>query len=168
MIDILTLEGGMVKLTVECYTIPELKKVCEKYKDPIPALCFLRYTTHPLSAYLNLDEEIRDEEVYKDYPGEYKPTDLEISIAKDKLNKLYLDTTEKYFKSVKGAVEKLANYLDEVIISDSKDFGNIAHVQKAIDNAGKTIESFKKLEAKRNEDKKKARGNKYQSWDLED
>lgn len=168
MVDVLTLEGGVVKLTVECYTIPELKRIVEKYEDPIPVFSFLRYSTHPLSAYLNLDEDIQEEEIYKDYPGEYKPTDLEVSLAKEKLKKLYIDTTEKYFRSVKGAVEKLANYLDEVIISDSKDFGNIAHVQKAIDNAGKTIESFKKLEAKRDEDKKKARGNKFQSWDLED
>lgn len=164
--NIFEIENGAVKININCLLIPELKRIYEAYDDPLPVFAFLHFVTHPDSSYMRLDDDVIEEEVYKDYPGEYTPNDQLVAEARLKLEKLFMTPTEKYFRSLKHGLEKLGNYVDTVIISDSKEFGNIQYVQKALNEAGKTIESFKKLEKQRDDERKKGRGNKQESWDI--
>lgn len=166
--ELFEIENKVVKLTPDCLLIPELKAISENYKDPIQVYTYLHYVTSPRSPYRNLEEDIIDEEVHKDYPGDYSPNDYHVANAKAKLKKLTANTVEKYFVSMKHGMEKMSHYMEQVIISDDRVLGNITYVQKALDNAGKTIESFKKLEKEREEVLNKSRGKKLEAWDLED
>jgi hypothetical protein len=168
MIDIFKIENGSIVLDVNILTVPEFKAVIDNYEDHLKIFSIIHHYFHPDSSYFNLDDDEKLSILLKDFKGDFEFTDLMISEAFNKMQMFVeAETTERYFRSTKRAVEKLSNYLDTVIISDSKEFGNIQHVMKSIENAGKVIESFKKLENARNESMKKQRGNKLTTWDID-
>jgi len=54
---IFDVEEGKVKLNENCYLIPELRVLTEKYEDAIPVFTYIHYLTHPESPYHNLPDD---------------------------------------------------------------------------------------------------------------
>lgn len=146
--------------------VPCLKRVYEKYKDPIQALSYLYFMTYPNSPYRNVPEIDKSDRISKEYPGDYSPLDKEITEALSWLEEHYTSPTRRFYLSNKTAIEKLGQYLDGVILDDSKETGNITHVLRMVEKCGKVIEEFKKLEKQHDEEMRKTRTNTKIAYDL--
>lgn len=158
--------NGKVVINENVLLIPSLKRVKDKYKQPIQALTYLYYMTYPNSPYRNIPEIDKSDKIVKDFPGDYSPLDIEITEALSWLEEHYLTPTRRFYLSNKVAIEKLGQYLEAVILDDSKETGNISHVLRMVEKCGKVIEEFKKLEKQHDEEMKK-RTNTRIAYDLE-
>lgn len=144
-IKIFDISNGKVVINEECLTIPELKAVVEKYENPIPALCYLYYMFDPSSSYSNNTFDEKEEAILKDYPGEYTTEDEVIIKASEKLQKLYITPTMRFYLDNKILLERVGKFARNSEISSGRD-GNINSFQMQLKSLGKTIEEFKKLE----------------------
>ena len=94
-------------------------------------------------------------------------TDLEICEAITRLEEVWrAETSLRFFNSCRIGVNKLSNYLEHVILTDSKEEKNIADVQRLIDKCLKTIKDFRSMEKIVEEEVLKTRGNKEIAYDL--
>lgn len=166
MIRIFDLVNKKVVYNPEIMTVPELKTVVKKYKEPIQALCYLYYLLSPESPYMNYPEDDKEKILRKEYPGDYHPQDPEMVLAREKLETLWTSPTMRYFKQVKKALEKLGNYLENTEISEGRD-GNLAQYRQAIKDAGATIQQFKQLEKAVEEETSRSKGNVKRAYDDE-
>jgi len=162
---IFTIENNQVVINENCLLIPELKAVVDNYEKPVPALAYVYYMTSIVNPYSELDKDFKQEQILKDYPGDYKPTDEIIIKALDKCDMLYEKAIIKYYESIKGLIYKLQKYNDTVIIDDSKETGNIQHVLKMVEKCGQVIIQFKKAEKERDQELLKTRGNHELAYD---
>lgn len=144
-IKVFDINEGKITVNESCLLIPELKVICEEYKDPIPVLCFVHFMTDPLSPYANLGDDKKLEVVLEDYPGEYTMDDEPVFKAMDKLIQLYETPTMRLLKKARIGLETLGDYLGTASISDGKD-GNSATFQSALKSIGKISQEFKALE----------------------
>ncbi len=142
-------ENKEVVPSIECYTEPYLKAVLEAYKDPIPALTYLYYMTHPYSAYNYIPKEDRERSILETYPGEYSIEDLVIVKAIDELEKRYTTPQKRYYESQKNLFDVMSKYYSSITvdaINDDAQKGNINVFKKSLQESKKTAESFSALE----------------------
>lgn len=145
MIDILTIENDKIVPDINCKSIPELKAVIEEYKDSTNALLFIYHMTSPFSSYINVPEEDKEEILLEDFPGDYGVEDEEIGNAINKLKKLYLTPTRRFFLNSKTTLERMGEYMSTAEITTGRD-GNASVIASHLRNVGKTIKEFKELE----------------------
>lgn len=153
--------------TEDCWLIPELKAVMENYEDPIPALSFLYFMVDPLSPYMNLPEDDKEETIISDYPGEYTSEDDVIITALSKLTTLYETPLMRFYKNAKKGLERLGEYLATTSITEGRD-GNLAAYSAALTRMAKISQDAKLLEKMVEEENNSEtiRGNKKDSWDI--
>ena len=164
---IFEVENGKVILNENVLLIPFLKKIVDKYEDYINALTYLKFYTEITGPYSDFDNEVKSERLLKDFPGDYKITDLEMCEAINRLEEVWRsETSLRFFYSCRIGVNKLSNYLENVILTDDKENKNIADVQKLIDKCLKTIKDFRNMEKIVEEEVLKTRGNKEIAYDL--
>jgi hypothetical protein len=89
--------NNRVVLNHNCLSIPELKALVDKYEDPLPAFNYIHYMVDPQSPYANLSDELREETLLKDFPGEYTLEDEEMIAALDKIKMLYITPSYQYY-----------------------------------------------------------------------
>lgn len=145
MIQIFEIENDKVVPNIECHTIPELKAVLKKYKDPIPALCYLYYKVVPTSAYAHLEDYEKEQVLLQDFAGEYSLEDEVIIKAEEKLLKLTNTPTRKFFQNAKKGLATLGNYMAVTEITEGV-HGNFSTFANSLTKIGKIMEEFKKLE----------------------
>lgn len=160
--------NGQVVINHNCLSIPELKAIYDKYKNPIPAFNFLHYLYSPKGPYCNVPEDDKEEVLITDFPGEYTTEDPEIIKARKKLE-TFLDTpTYRYYLDNKYLLEKLGKFARDTPITSGRD-GNLTALNAQIKFVGKTILEFKILEKtvlqELEEGKARARGNKRIAYD---
>ena len=63
--EIFDILNGQVIINHNCLSIPELKAVHDRYKDPIPAFNFLHYMYSQKGPYCNTPEDDNDGQKYK-------------------------------------------------------------------------------------------------------
>ncbi len=145
IIDIFEIQEDRVIPTINCHNIPQLKAILDKYKNPIPPLCYIHYLTYPRSVYINLPEVEKEETILYDYPGEYSPEDKEIQEAISKLNSLYMTPTRRFYFQNKKALENMGNYNATAEITAGM-HGNYSALSMNLTRTGKIMEEFRKLE----------------------
>ena len=91
--EIFDIENGTVIINHNCLSVPELKAICEEYEDPIPALNFLHHKYSPKGPYCNVEEDIKDEVLLNDFPGDYTLEDSVMIAAIAKLDALMVTPT---------------------------------------------------------------------------
>lgn len=149
LVQIFNIEGGDITLSPECYTEPYLKAIVKKYKDPIPALCYIYYKTYPWSAYNNFEEDKRDEAIMNTYPGEYSLEDPEIIIAVKELELRYDTPIKKFFMSQKKNLDTISAYFnafDVSKINDDNQKGNLNSLKGYLKDSPILATAFTKLE----------------------
>ena len=160
--------GGHVVINHNCLSIPELKTLHDKYVDPIPAFNYLYYMYDMESPYVNIEEDVKEDIILKDYPGEYTLEDEEMIAAIEKLELLYVTTTYRYYLDNKGLLERLGAFARTAVITSGRD-GNIGALQSQVKSVGKTILEYKQLEKivlqELEETKGRARGGKRLAYD---
>lgn len=145
MVKIFDINEGIIVINTNCLLIPELKKISEIYKDPIPVLGYIHYMSDPLSAYANLPEDEKEERVLQDYPGDYTPDDEAVYKAVEKMRVLYETPSMLLLKQAKAGLKTLGDYLAKASISDGKD-SNLPGFQNALKSIGKINQEYKVLE----------------------
>lgn len=146
---IFEVEEGKLKINENCLLIPELKAVHDLYEDdPIPALTYIYFTTSPESPYHNLSQDEKQQILLGDIDGEFDPEEELIELAIEKCRKLYETPIQEYYEGQKNAmhvVGKFLKKLTESSITSGRD-GNLDQIRNMQKEAGKTMESFMKLE----------------------
>lgn len=165
MVKIFDIENGRVIINPNCLLIPELKALRENYEG-IEVFCYVGFMADPAieNPYGNLEEEIRKEVLLKDFSGDYKPSDELVCKAINKLQELFETPITKYFKQVRGLLEKVGNYAATVIIDDGKE-GNMGHVLKIIKEVGMVAKQFADAEKVKLENELKGKGGKALAYD---
>ncbi len=166
--EIFDVYNNQVVINVNCLTIPEFKDIMDTYEDPIPAFSYLHFMFHPKGPYCNVPEEDKEEVLLQDFPGEYTLEDPVMLAAIDKLQKLTMSPTYRYYMDQKILLEKLGKFGRTEGITAGKD-GNLSALVSSMKSTGKTISEFKMLEKivqqELDEHKARVRGDKRKAYD---
>jgi hypothetical protein len=146
---IFDVEAGKLILNENCLLIPELKAIVDLYQeDPVPALTYIYFMTSPESPYHNLSQDEKEEILLADIDGDFDHEDELVDVAIAKCKKLYETPVQYYYEGQKNAMHVVGKYLTnltESSISSGRD-GNLSEIRNMQKEAGKTMESFLKLE----------------------
>jgi hypothetical protein len=141
-------EDNQLKINDNCLLIPELKAVVDAYEDPIPALAYLNFMTNPESPYHELLISEKEDMISKDVDGDFGTDDEVIIAALEKLRILYTTPMQEYYEGQKNSMLVMGRFLKnltEGAVVMGRD-GNLTDIRNLQKEAGKTIESFMKLE----------------------
>lgn len=163
---IFDIENGKLIINEHILSIPELKAVYEYYDDPKPALMFLRHICDPHGPYNQIEENIREEVIFSDFPGDYTMEDDVMIAARTKLDNLYMSPTYRYYLNCKKMLEKLGSFAGETSVSAGRD-GTYTGMQNQAKNMGDVLVQFKKVEKQAEEElqKTRVRGEQFTSYD---
>lgn len=142
---IFDIENGKIIVNENCLLIPELKAVCDAYKNPIPALSFLHYMFDKKGPYCNAPEEDKEEILLSDFPGEYTLEDDVMINALARLSELHVTPSYRYYLDNKSLLEKIGKHIREASITDGSE-GNFKELSNNLKFVGNTITQFKTLE----------------------
>lgn len=151
MVEIFDMQDDRVIINPNCLLIPEFKAVVDKYKDPVAALSYVHFMTHPMSPYNDVPEEEKQQIISDDVKGEFGLEDEEIEAALKKAELLYTTPMRRFFYKSKKGLETLGDYLGDTKITEGL-HGNFASFQMAYTRIGKIIQEFKQLEKMYNEE----------------
>jgi len=167
---IFDIENGRLIVNEHILSIPELKAVYEGYSDPEPPLLYLRNLCDPYSPYNNIEEEIKEEVLFNDFPGEYSPEDEVIISARKKLESFYITPSYRYYLDNKALLENLGKYARTAQVRDDGKNSNVPHLQAQINNLAKSMVSFRQFEKLAEEElqKSRIRGGAFEAYDAED
>lgn len=166
--EIFDIENGTVIINHNCLSVPELKAIHDEYEDPIPAFNFLHYKYSPKGPYCNVEEDVKEEVLLNDFPGEYTLEDPVMIAAIAKLDALMVTPTYRYYMDNKILLEKLGTFARTAPITTGRD-GNLSALAMQVKSVGKTIQEFKQLEKvvmqELAEGKSHVRGDKRKAYD---
>lgn len=166
--EIFDILSGQVVINHNCLSIPELKAVHDKYKDPIPAFNFLHYLYSQKGPYCNTPEDDKEEVLLTDFPGEYTLEDEEMIKAMEKLESFIMTTSYRYYLDNKYLLEKLGKFARTTAITSGRD-GNLTALNAQARSTGKTLMEFKVMEKEIqkeiDENKTRTRGDKRKAYD---
>jgi hypothetical protein len=167
--EIFEVSDGQIVINEHILSIPELRAVYEFYEDPKPALMFLRHLCDPFGPYNQLEEEIKEETLFNDFPGDYTMEDDVMIDARKKLDSMYMTPTYRYFLDNKVLMETVGRFSRTTNVVAGKD-GNYNSILMQLKNLGTTIAQFKMLERIAEEELKKGRtrGDAFTAYDDED
>lgn len=151
MVRVFDVENGAVKLNENCFLIPELKAIVDKYKDPKPALAFVYYMTAYDSPYANLPDTDKEAEISEDVGGEFSLEDDIILAAVDKMNKLFETPLSRLYAGAKKNVDNIGQYLSTTVIEGGLK-GNLGDLYRIQTGLIKIAENFKKVEQMKDEE----------------
>jgi hypothetical protein len=156
-------DKNRLKVTPECYTIPELKAIMDKFDmQAEPYLLYIYNHTHPEAPYINLSEDEKEENIVYDIVntlGDFDTDDPLLQKAITKLKKLFTSTVQNYYEGLKFSMDNMAKYLRTTQILEGKD-GNLSEIMRAQQNAGNTIRAFMDAQKQADDElKTKMKGN---------
>jgi hypothetical protein len=146
MIELFTVENGVIVPTVHCHTITYLKNIMDNYPDNyLKVYMYLFYMTCPNSKfnpYFNMPEEEKEETILNDIDADFSTEDDMIILAKDKCEQLYETPTMRAYKGISRMMERLAKYMSDTEISHGRD-GNLTSIINAAAKYDGIRNSFK-------------------------
>ena len=139
------IKGKMVVINLNALLIPEFKAVVDTYpEDHMQALSFIHFLTDPDSPYEKMEEDKKEAQLKKDYPGNYNTYDEVIKAAVQKRKTIFEETAEdRLYESAKFAAEVCARKLRDLAgkVEELKDLESLL---KSIAVVEKTNESLSK------------------------
>lgn len=146
MVKLFEIENGAIIPTEHCDTLDTLKKIKTSYKDYMQVYLYIFYMTCP-----NPDQnpffDVRDtdkEELILSQLGDiqFSPEDNEVIAGINLLTELYSTPTLRAYQAIKGAMDRLAEYMMTVKITDGRD-GNITALVNAAAKFEQIRQSYK-------------------------
>jgi len=159
---IFDIQNSKVVINENVLLIPYLKKVHDKFG--MSALCYLYYMTDPDSPYMNYPEESKEQEILKDYPGEYISDDVYIINALEKLEEMYKTPKYRFWEGLRQKLEEFTNMMKNIPLDIDKETGNFNENIKLFDKIDKLFMAYEKAE-KAKDNEIKARGNHKLAYD---
>lgn len=142
--NMFTVENGEVIINEHILNIPVLRAVKEFYKDPMPALKFLRYKYDMESPYFGLEEDLKDDFLLREFPGEYTLED-EVMIQAEEFANSMITPKQRYLLDCKILLEKMGRYGRTAEIEHGRD-GNVSALLTQLRGMGKTVTEFAQVE----------------------
>lgn len=169
MPKIFDIENNILVINENILSIPELRNVYEAYEDPKPALLFLRHICDPYGPYNNIEENIKEEVILSDFPGDYSPEDEVIIAAKKKLESLYMSPGYRYYLDCKTLLEKLGRFAANSEVSVGRD-GTYSQMQNQAKTMADAFMQFKKIEKQADEElqRSRVRGGAFEAYDSDE
>jgi len=172
MIRLFEIENKVVIPTEHCYVITYLKDIMTKYPDDyLQVYQFLFYMKcpGPDNPYFNIKEVDLEELIIHDLDGlKFNAENDDIIAALKYTERLYKTPTVRAHEGIKNAMDKIADYLNTLKITDGKD-GNVGQVRSMAKDFDMIRKSYKGT-AKDVEDEQKAlhvRGDQQLAYDQE-
>lgn len=167
--QIFDIENNNIVININILSIPELRNVYDEYEGDtrINAFHFIRHLCDPYGAYNQLSEDEKIDTLLYDFPGDYSPEDEVIINAIDKVKKLYMSPTYKFYLDSKELLYTTGEWARTATIRDADKNGNLSQILAHLKSVGKTITEFTVLEkqAEKELQKMKIRGNRFVAYD---
>lgn len=147
-IDLLNIENDKAIIGLECYTVPELKAIMDRYDREVAIEIFTYFHLfyHPKSPYKNNPEKEREEIIINATRTlDWDEEDEEILRAKVLLTKLFISPTRQIFLDSKASLERIGRFMRETPITGGKD-GTFSTMSINLTRIGKIMQDFKLLE----------------------
>lgn len=143
---IIDYEDGRVKVTVEAYTIPQLKALIDKYDmDVEPYLAYVHLMCYPTSPYRNLPREEKKEEVVyniQDTIGDFDPEEELLGPALEKMEEYCSTPLSLTVDELEQELHRLRMYMRTNPITDENLRARTAYM-KDIDNVASAYAKVK-------------------------
>lgn len=139
-------EEGAVKINENCYLIPELKAIIDKYEDPVPALAYVYFMVAPDSPYANLEKDEKAEIVNNDVGGDFSLEDDEIEAAMIKCEQLMFTRVQRIHRAAGINLDRMAKDLEEQEITHGQRDGNADTFLRIQKELPRLMENYRKLE----------------------
>lgn len=169
MISLFDIENGIVVPTIHCSTIKWLKVIQDKFGDKAPKIyAYIFYMSYigEQNPYFNLKEEEKEETIPNDLGIDFSLDEPEINIAIKKATELYETPTKRLFLTLKKAVDKISDYMENSMITDGKD-GNFDNFMKATTSFEKIAGAYEaRLSKLKEEESVAVRGGQQMGYDL--
>lgn len=161
LIQLFTLENGVVVPSTHCYNLKDLKAVINEYpNDYIKVLSYVYYMTCPATEnpFFNIVEVDKEDEILKQLELNFSLDNLVIKNAIILCKKLYETPTVRAYYGIKAALDNIAEYMMNSKITGGKD-GNITQIGTIAQKFNEIRESYKgTYEDLEKEQKKHVRG----------
>ena len=146
MVKIFDIDNDTVVISENCLLIPELKTIMETYDNPIPVLSYVHFMTFPWSAYNNLPSEEKEEQILKDYPGEYTTDDEPVYKAVEKIAKLYETPSMRLRRRALESSENIGKYLEKAVVTGEGKDANLPSLLNALKSIRKLNQELRGFE----------------------
>jgi hypothetical protein len=131
---IIDYEDARVKVTVEAYTIPEIKALIDKYDMGVePYLAYVYLMTYPTSPYRNLETEEKKEEIVynvNDTLGDFDPEEELLGPALEKMEHLCSTPLSLTVDELEQELHRIRKYLKSTAISDDNLRTRMTYMEK--------------------------------------
>ena len=128
MIKLFDIQDNTIVPSEHCYTLNSLKSIIDKYpEDYMNIFLYLFYMTCPnpeVNPFFEVPEYEKEEVILSQLNVNVSLDDTEIQEALSFCEKLYETPTLRAYKGIKGALDRIADYMNTASITDGRD-GNI-------------------------------------------
>lgn len=158
---IVTIKDGKVIPDINVLSIPVLKTIYDKFEGEDRDLLFqgLYHLFDSDSPYQNLPEDEREERVWKDFKGNFKPNfDTDIIAAKNKLSELNWSPAKDLLEGLKINIRNISTFLKTAEVEAGRD-GNLTQLISAQKSVKDMIKNLKATEQEYLQETAKNRGN---------
>jgi hypothetical protein len=161
-IKLFDIQGDKVVPTEHCYTLTSLKIIMDTYPDQyLKIYQYLFYTSCPnpdLNPFFNLAEEDKEEIILSEIDADFSSEDQYIPEALSFCKTLYETPTLRAYSGIKKALDNIATYMSNTMITDGRD-GNINQIRAMAKDFDAIRQSYKgALQDLKDEQKSHVRG----------
>jgi len=146
IVKLFDIQGGKVTPTEHCYTLKFLKNIMEKYpKNFLNIYTYLFYMTCPnpeLNPFFHVVDDDKEELILKEVGPGVSPEDELVIEGIKKCKVLYETPSFRAYEGIKGALDRIAQYMKTTAITDGKD-GNISQIRATAKDFDNIRQSFK-------------------------
>lgn len=168
IIPLFDIENEVVKPTLACHTIPQLKAIMDLFPDEyLEIYKYIFYLTCPdgtLNVYYNRPEDTREGEILQELKPKFYPEDMKIQEAIAKCKQMYETPTLRAFIGAKKAYDRVAEYLANTEITEGKD-GTANIIKDYMKSLKDFRETYTFMEKALQEEQVKVRGDGYMRYD---
>ena len=168
-IKLFDMEKGVLVPSEHCYNINTYKDIIEAYpEDHMSIFSYLFYMCCPdpdINPFVNLKEYEKEEVILQQLNVEWSTEDEQIIEALEFTKKLYETPTLRAYNGIKHMLDRLADYMERVSITDGKD-GNLTQLTNTAAKFDQIRASYKgAMEDLAKEQKSQVRGHQKLAYD---
>lgn len=169
MVKIFEMENGVIVPTEHCDTLKTLRTIKENYEDYMQVYFYIFYMTCPnpdMNPFFNVRNDDKEELILKELGDiNFSPEDDDVKAGLELLTELYSTPTLRAYQGIKGAMDRIADYMEAVIVTDGRD-GNISSLIAVAAKFDQIRQSYKGAYKELMEEQKSiVRGGQYMAYD---
>lgn len=168
LIDLFTVEGGVLVPSVHCYSLNSLKEVMETFPDnylKVYLYIFYKTCSDPeKNPFFNLPEEDKEELILNEIKADFSTDNPIITKAVETCEKLYDTPTKRAYEGMKCLMDKLARFMKSQQLSVGRD-GSLDSMMRAGERYQNLRQSFKGIEKDYLEEIAQVRGQQFTAYD---